>query len=313
MSLHAMADGLVEDVEANTLESTSDRDHSLEDIRQRMELIESAGQLDPALLVVAPAVQVPAAASQGVVSTDSDASVRANTNLQASSLTAVEPEPDTYQDTPASIEAQGTVLALDGQAANAVQALHRQSDDPSLDSQADGAANSDVQGGFNLMSLTLNNTGLGSTDKVVANGLALSSAIGTADWQDGLGQQVIDMIKRGDQQVDLKLNPTELGPLSISLSLSDGNTQAQFQSAHSSVRTAVEQALPQLREALASQGISLGQASVSDESSRQASGDQARRDSPGGASMNRTDSALDVEEVPVQSIVVRSSGVDLYV
>ncbi|AUO44669.1 flagellar hook-length control protein FliK [Pseudomonas ogarae] len=313
MGLHATADGLVEDVEANTLEGTSDRDHSLEDIRQRMELIESAGQLDPALLVVAPAVQVPAAASQGGVSTDPDASVRANTNLQASSLTAVEPEPDTYQDTPASIEAQGTVLALDGQAANAVQALHRQSDDPSLDSQADGAANSDVQGSFNLASLTLNNTGLGSTDKVVANGLALSSAIGTADWQDGLGQQVIDMIKRGDQQVDLKLNPTELGPLSISLSLSDGNTQAQFQSAHASVRTAVEQALPQLREALASQGISLGQASVSDESSRQASGDQARRDSPGGASMNRTDSALDVDEVPVQSMVVRRSGVDLYV
>ncbi|WP_052719940.1 flagellar hook-length control protein FliK [Pseudomonas ogarae] len=313
MGLHATADGLVEDVEANTLEGTSDRDHSLEDIRQRMELIESAGQLDPALLVVAPAVQVPAAASQGGVSTDPDASVRANTNLQASSLTAVEPEPDTYQDTPASIEAQGTVLALDGQAANAVQALHRQSDDPSLDSQADGAANSDVQGSFNLASLTLNNTGLGSTDKVVANGLALSSAIGTADWQDGLGQQVIDMIKRGDQQVDLKLNPTELGPLSISLNLSDGSTQAQFQSAHASVRTAVEQALPQLREALASQGISLGQASVSDESSRQASGDQARRDSPGGASMNRTDSALDVDEVPVQSIVLRRSGVDLYV
>lgn len=315
LDLHATADDLVEDIEANALDGTSDRDSSLEDIRQRMDLIESAGQLDPALVVVAPAVslQVSAAASQGVVAADPEALVSTNTKLQASSLTSIDPESDTYQDTLAPIDVQGSVSTLDGQAANAVQELHKQSGNTSTGSQADGAVSGDVSGGFNLASLTSNTVGLSSTDKIASNGLALSSAIGTADWQNGLGQQVIDMIKRGDQQVELKLHPTELGPLSISLNLADGNAQAQFQSAHASVRNAVEQALPQLREALASQGISLGQASVSEQSSRQASGDQAQRDSSSGAPMNRTNSALDVEEAPVQRIVVRSSGVDLYV
>ncbi|MFB8828983.1 flagellar hook-length control protein FliK [Azotobacter sp. CWF10] len=51
-------------------------------------------------------------------------------------------------------------------------------------------------------------------------------------------------------------------PLSISLKLGEAGAQAQFLSAHPQVRAAVEQAIPQLREALAEQGISLGETSV---------------------------------------------------
>ncbi|WP_163014577.1 flagellar hook-length control protein FliK, partial [Pseudomonas viridiflava] len=92
------------------------------------------------------------------------------------------------------------------------------------------------------------------TDSVANSSLVLTAAIGSTDWAADLGQQMVDMVTRGDQQVDLRLHPAELGPLSISLNLSDSTTQAQFQVAHASVRTAVEQALPQLREALATQG-----------------------------------------------------------
>ncbi len=92
--------------------------------------------------------------------------------------------------------------------------------------------------------------------------VVLNAPLGSGDWQQGLGQQLVGLYQRGDKQIDLHLHPADLGPLSISLRLADSGAQAQFISAHPQVRAAVEQALPELRAALASQGIALGEASV---------------------------------------------------
>ncbi|MBX8501121.1 flagellar hook-length control protein FliK [Pseudomonas lijiangensis] len=318
LDLYASADDAVESADPKATQS--DSDSTLNDIRQRMDLIQSAGQLDVSSMIAVAAVPVqatlanPNAASDAVQLPD-DSALAANTgtNLSASAMTAADTLAERVDQ---EIQVQEPVT---GQTlAGAVQEPGAQSDSSSMDSQPDTQADSDTSSSFSLTSLTLNSTTMNTTEKVAGNGSALSAAIGSTDWQDGLGKQVIDMIKRGEKQVDLHLNPADLGPLSISLDLNDSNnTQAQFQSAHASVRAAVEQALPQLREALASQGITLGQASVSDESSRQASGQQERRDSQGtstdSALADSTDSALEVEEVPLQKMVTGALGVDLYV
>lgn len=90
----------------------------------------------------------------------------------------------------------------------------------------------------------------------------IASTIGSTEWQQDLGQQVIQLHQRGDQQVELRLHPAELGPMSITLKVGEHGAQVQFVSAHAHVRNAIEQAIPQLREALAEQGINLGQTSV---------------------------------------------------
>jgi flagellar hook-length control protein FliK len=95
---------------------------------------------------------------------------------------------------------------------------------------------------------------------------ALTAPLASAAWPSQLGQQLVMMGQRGgEQRVELHLNPAELGPLTISLKLSEQGAQAQFLSAHAPVRQAVEQAIPQLREALAEQGISLGETSVGEQ------------------------------------------------
>ncbi|GGW21642.1 hypothetical protein GCM10007157_09130 [Vreelandella hamiltonii] len=63
----------------------------------------------------------------------------------------------------------------------------------------------------------------------------------------------------------MKLNPSDLGPLSISLRMTEQGTQAQFLSAHAHVRQTLEQAIPQLREMLAEQGITLSDTFVGDQ------------------------------------------------
>jgi flagellar hook-length control protein FliK len=39
-------------------------------------------------------------------------------------------------------------------------------------------------------------------DNVASSGLVLSAAIGSSEWAADLGQQMVDMVTRGEQQVD---------------------------------------------------------------------------------------------------------------
>ncbi|AFT71685.1 Flagellar hook-length control protein-like protein [Alloalcanivorax dieselolei B5] len=94
---------------------------------------------------------------------------------------------------------------------------------------------------------------------------AITTTVGQPGWGQELGLQLAQWQQRGEHRVELHLHPAELGPLSVSLKVDDQGAQAQFFSAHGLVRQALEQALPQLREALAQQGINLGEASVSDQ------------------------------------------------
>jgi flagellar hook-length control protein FliK len=100
---------------------------------------------------------------------------------------------------------------------------------------------------------------------------SLTPEVGSSEWGKALGQQVIHMGKGGEQVAELQLNPPGLGPLKVTLSMNDHQVQAMFVSAHSSVRAAVEAALPQLRMTLADNGISLGNTSVNAESQQQTS------------------------------------------
>ncbi|GAA3540262.1 flagellar hook-length control protein FliK [Zobellella aerophila] len=93
----------------------------------------------------------------------------------------------------------------------------------------------------------------------------LSAPVATPAWQRQLGQQLVGLALRPDQSMELHLNPAELGPLQVSLKLVEQGAQAHFISAHAPVRQALEQAIPQLREALAEQGITLGEASIGEQ------------------------------------------------
>lgn len=93
----------------------------------------------------------------------------------------------------------------------------------------------------------------------------LNAQLGTTQWQDSLGQQIVMLSRTGQQSVQLRLHPEELGTLHISLRLDDNQAQIHLASANSQVRSALEAALPHLRTAMAESGINLGQSSVGSE------------------------------------------------
>ncbi|WP_148253897.1 flagellar hook-length control protein FliK [Aidingimonas lacisalsi] len=149
----------------------------------------------------------------------------------------------------------------------------------------------------------------------------LTQPVASQAWQQQLGQQLVNLSRSGEQQIDLKLNPPELGPLSVSLKVGDQGAQAQFLSSQVQVRQAIEQAIPQLREALEEQGISLGEAMVGDhpQGQQQQAGlanDQSGRRYPGSASGLDGSVALEDQPADVLSADSLSSAlngrVDLY-
>ncbi|AEK60791.1 flagellar hook-length control protein FliK [Collimonas fungivorans] len=93
--------------------------------------------------------------------------------------------------------------------------------------------------------------------------LALLPTVDSDGWGAALGKQIVWMGNSNNQSAELHLNPPDLGPLKVTLTISDNQAQAMFVSTHQSVRTALEAALPQLRNSLAENGISLGNTSVS--------------------------------------------------
>lgn len=150
---------------------------------------------------------------------------------------------------------------------------------------------------------------------VAALTVALSSPVASAPWQQELSQQLVRMTQHGEQHMRLHLHPRELGPLQINLRVDQQTAQAHFVAAHADVRGAVEQAIPQLREALANQGIALGEAMVGQQEQHP---QQQQQGAFGGQPGNRmAPPALGAiaESTPVRPVtatLVPGHGVDLY-
>ncbi|WP_174849208.1 flagellar hook-length control protein FliK [Yersinia artesiana] len=151
----------------------------------------------------------------------------------------------------------------------------------------------------------------------------LSAQLGSQEWQQSLGQQVIMFSRNGQQNAELRLNPQELGALQISLKIDDNQAQLHFASAHSQVRAAIEAAMPSLRTALAESGIQLGQSSVGSEGqwqqaqqqSQQNQQDFASRGQPGYGETTTGEALTStplVTPASLQALANGNGGVDIF-
>ncbi|MFY9329879.1 MAG: flagellar hook-length control protein FliK [Georgfuchsia sp.] len=100
--------------------------------------------------------------------------------------------------------------------------------------------------------------------------LALPAPLGSYDWNSQLGQRIVWMSGQQNQVANISINPPELGPVELRLTLdnqqSTQNATLHFVSPHAAVREAIETSMPRLRELMADAGITLGNATVSGES-----------------------------------------------
>lgn len=148
----------------------------------------------------------------------------------------------------------------------------------------------------------------------------LSTPVHSPGWNTDLGRQVVSLARdahNGVQTAELRLDPPDLGPLRISISLNDGMASAMFVSAHASVRQAIESALPQLSQQLAQAGISLGETHVGDQGQADSAfGNDAhpgqRQGSHAGSSSAMSGTTLAAQAGPAQRSAAAHSLVDTF-
>lgn len=98
-----------------------------------------------------------------------------------------------------------------------------------------------------------------------SHSITIQAPLASLQWQKEISQQII-FHRQGKHTVHLKLHPEELGAVKISMTLQKDQAELMMTSAHGQVRAALEAAIPHLRQALAENGIQLGQSQVGQES-----------------------------------------------
>lgn len=98
---------------------------------------------------------------------------------------------------------------------------------------------------------------------------AVNTPLAHEKWGAEFNQKITWLATQHGQSAELHLNPPHLGPLDVVLKVIGDQATALFSSPHAAVREAVAQALPQLREMMANNGIMLGNATVSDQAPRE--------------------------------------------
>lgn len=149
------------------------------------------------------------------------------------------------------------------------------------------------------------------------NATPVQTPLGNPGWNQEFGEKLVWMTKNEQQSAQISINPPQLGPIQIHINLNGDQATASFASPFGEVRQAIESALPQLKEMLASAGIDLGQANVGAnlaQQQREAPQQQAkaRRDGDENAILPATsDHAVGANLAP--SPVARGRGmVDLF-
>ncbi|WP_255556914.1 flagellar hook-length control protein FliK [Sodalis sp. dw_96] len=165
---------------------------------------------------------------------------------------------------------------------------------------------------------TLSAAGSAATTTPTPASALISAQLGSDEWQQAIGQQVVMYSRDGQQSAELRLHPDSLGTVQISMQV-DTNNQMQIHlvSGHSQVRAALEDALPQLRDSLAQSGINLGQSSVGGDAMPNWGGN-GQNPSGGGQSgetfsLNTVAVQADTTQVtPTPASVGRAAGIDTF-
>jgi flagellar hook-length control protein FliK len=132
--------------------------------------------------------------------------------------------------------------------------------------------------------------------------------VGSTGWANELGTRLHWMASQGIGSASLRLTPEQLGPVEVKISVHQNAASVWFSAAQPDTRSALEQALPRLRELFSAQGMNLAQAGVSDQSAR-----GAPREEQAAAFGPRTGTARELNATSVTSAVRAHQGlIDTY-
>lgn len=147
-------------------------------------------------------------------------------------------------------------------------------------------------------------------DSPAAATATVSTAVGDPGFHEALAAQVSVFARGGLSKAELHLNPAELGPVSVQITMNGDQARVDFGADRAQTRQVIEAGWAELAASLQDAGFTLSGGGVSEQAQRQASERQASFQN------GRTDRSVVADDVPVASIVAArpraGSALDLY-
>lgn len=135
--------------------------------------------------------------------------------------------------------------------------------------------------------------------------MGVPQSVGGKGWGTAIADRVMWMVQGEQQFAKLRLNPPNLGPLEVRVSVHQDQASVSFLAQHAAVRDALEAALPRLREMFDQQSLQLVRADVSDPGAQQGGG----TDDPSADPASQPGLyARDAEEAPAEDRITAVSG-----
>lgn len=152
----------------------------------------------------------------------------------------------------------------------------------------------DMPGGFSTLQATSPDAATSTAGR--SEQMSLSTRLGDPQWGQALAQRIVWMVGQDKQTAEIRLNPANLGPLEVKLTLHHDQASVSMLASTGAVRDALEQALPRLRDMLSQQDINLVQVDVGQRQAPQsgdAQADHGHQSKASGSAGNTLDGALD--------------------
>ncbi|WP_158621232.1 flagellar hook-length control protein FliK [Dyella dinghuensis] len=129
---------------------------------------------------------------------------------------------------------------------------------PSTNTTANTPDLASLRGAFDATAVATQPASSTSTTHSLSN----SAPVGSSGFAKELGHQVTWLSGQEVKQAQIRLNPENLGPLNVKVSVEHGRVDVAFTTQHPATTAAVQQGLDQLNQMLSGQGLSLGHTTV---------------------------------------------------
>jgi len=145
----------------------------------------------------------------------------------------------------------------------------------------------------------------------------IKTAMHDPSWKSDLGDRVAWMAKNKIPAAEIKINPAQLGPIEIKVTVNNDQASVTMIANHGTTREALEAAIPRLREILSDSGLQLADTDVSSQHSNSEQEDRQGdefAETMGDTQQEEQQSDEEVEEGLITSLtnVTSDTGVNLF-
>jgi len=92
---------------------------------------------------------------------------------------------------------------------------------------------------------------------------AMTKPLSHPEWNKDMGDRIVWMSNRAIPSAEIRLNPPNLGPISVRVDVSDDQATVVFTAQHAAVRETLEASIPKLREMMSAQQLNLAEVNIS--------------------------------------------------